>query len=85
MSPEFTNFAVPDLKTGEYFAICFVPDVATGAPHFPLGMMMGFTVSLVAHCRRVIGSVRDWPATDWPNPYLLRLQFHLRRCGRLIL
>jgi hypothetical protein len=45
MSPGYTNYAVLDLKAAEYFAICFVPDVATGAPHFALGMMMGFTVS----------------------------------------
>jgi hypothetical protein len=45
MSPGYTNFALLDLRAGEHFAICFVPDVATGAPHFALGMMMGFTVS----------------------------------------
>jgi len=34
-----------ELEAGDYFAICFVPDAATGAPHFALGMMMPFTVS----------------------------------------
>jgi hypothetical protein len=45
VSPGYTNYALLDLKAGNYFAICFVPDVATGAPHFSLGMIMGFTVS----------------------------------------
>jgi hypothetical protein len=45
MGPGQTNYAVLDLEAGEYFAICFVPDTATGAPHFALGMIMGVTVS----------------------------------------
>jgi hypothetical protein len=45
MNPEYTNWAVLDLAPGEYVAICFVPDPATGAPHFALGMIMPFTVS----------------------------------------
>lgn len=44
MSPGFTNWAVLDLEAGDYFAICFVPDPATGAPHFALGMLMPLTV-----------------------------------------
>jgi hypothetical protein len=44
-SPGQTNWLVLDLVAGEYFAICFVPDPGTGAPHFALGMLMPFTVS----------------------------------------
>jgi uncharacterized cupredoxin-like copper-binding protein len=45
MNPENTNWLVLDLEAGEYFAICFVPDFATGVPHFALGMMAPFTVT----------------------------------------
>jgi uncharacterized cupredoxin-like copper-binding protein len=45
MSPGFTNYAELDLQAGEHVAICFVPDPATGAPHFALGMVMPFTVA----------------------------------------
>jgi hypothetical protein len=34
-----------DVKPGTYFAMCFVPDPATGAPHFALGMMKRFEVT----------------------------------------
>ena len=44
MSPGQTNWAVLDLEAGEHFAVCFVPDPATGAPHFALGMLMPLTV-----------------------------------------
>ena len=44
MSPGETNWAMLDLTAGGYFAICFVPDPKTGAPHFALGMLMPFTV-----------------------------------------
>jgi hypothetical protein len=44
MSPGQTNWLVLDLEAGEHFAICFLPDPATGAPHFALGMLMPFTV-----------------------------------------
>jgi hypothetical protein len=44
MSPGQTNWMVLDLEAGEHFAICFLPDPATGAPHFALGMIMPFTV-----------------------------------------
>lgn len=40
-----TNYLLLDLAAGDYFAICFVPDPATGAPHFALGMLMPFTVA----------------------------------------
>jgi hypothetical protein len=45
MNPGYTNWAVLDLEPGDYIAICFVPDPATGLPHFALGMIMPFTVS----------------------------------------
>ena len=45
MNPGVTNYLELDLSAGEYFAICFVPDFATGAPHFALGMIMPFTVA----------------------------------------
>ncbi|MGI8485877.1 MAG: hypothetical protein ACR2OU_16660 [Thermomicrobiales bacterium] len=44
MSPGETNWALIDVTAGDYFAICFVPDTKTGAPHFMLGMIMPFTV-----------------------------------------
>jgi hypothetical protein len=44
MSPGQTNWAVLDLEAGEHIAICFVPDPASGAPHFALGMIMPLTV-----------------------------------------
>jgi hypothetical protein len=45
MSPGETNYAVLDLAAGDYIAICFVPDAETGAPHFAMGMIAGFTVT----------------------------------------
>jgi hypothetical protein len=45
MNPGYTNWAVLDLEAGDYLAICFVPDPATGQPHFALGMVMPFTVA----------------------------------------
>jgi hypothetical protein len=45
MSAGQTNYALLDLVAGDYFAICFVPDQKTGAPHFALGMIMPFTVA----------------------------------------
>jgi hypothetical protein len=44
MSPGQTNWLVLDLEAGEHFAICFLPDPDTGAPHFAPGMIMPFTV-----------------------------------------
>lgn len=41
----FANWLVADLEAGDYFAICFIPDPETGAPHFALGMVMPFTVA----------------------------------------
>lgn len=45
MSPGETNYSILELEAGNYFTICFIPDPATGAPHFTLGMMMPFTVA----------------------------------------
>jgi hypothetical protein len=45
MNPGYTNWAVLDLEAGDYVAICFVPDPATGMPHFALGMIMPFSVA----------------------------------------
>jgi len=45
MNPGITNYLEVDLTVGDYFAICFIPDFATGTPHFALGMMMPFTVA----------------------------------------
>lgn len=44
MSPGQTNWLVLDLEAGKHFAICFLPDPDTGAPHFALGMIMPLTV-----------------------------------------
>lgn len=45
MNPGFTNWAVLDLEPGDYLANCFVPDPASGKPHYALGMIMPFTVA----------------------------------------
>ncbi len=45
LSPGESNYAVLDLAVGDYIAICFVPDAETGAPHFAMGMIAGFSVS----------------------------------------
>lgn len=45
MNPGITNYLEIDLTAGDYFAICFIPDFETGAPHFALGMIMPFTVA----------------------------------------
>jgi hypothetical protein len=44
MSPGQTNWAELELEPGEYFASCFLPDPATTAPHFALGMIMPLIV-----------------------------------------
>jgi hypothetical protein len=44
MSAGYTNFMELVLAAGEYVALCFVPDVETGAPHAALGMVMPFVV-----------------------------------------
>lgn len=45
MNPGQVNYVETTLDAGDYFAICFIPDPATGAPHFALGMLMPFTVA----------------------------------------
>ncbi|MCA9858404.1 MAG: hypothetical protein KC438_01710 [Thermomicrobiales bacterium] len=45
LGPGQTNLLELDLAPGTYIAICFVPDTASGAPHFMLGMISGFTVA----------------------------------------
>jgi hypothetical protein len=45
VSPGYSGWALLDLEAGNYLALCFVPDTATGKPHFMLGMEMGFTAA----------------------------------------
>lgn len=45
MSPGAVNYSILELEAGDYFAICFIPDPASGAPHFAIGMLMPFTVA----------------------------------------
>lgn len=45
VSPGNGGWALLDLEAGNYAALCFVPDVKTGQPHFMLGMAMALTVS----------------------------------------
>jgi hypothetical protein len=45
MAPGTSLWYTADLEAGDYFAICFVPDSESGAPHFVLGMISPFTVS----------------------------------------
>jgi hypothetical protein len=45
MSPGNTNYLMLDLQAGNYITLCFVPDMATGMPHFMMGMIAGFTVA----------------------------------------
>lgn len=45
MNPGQTVWSALDLEAGEHFAICYIPDPASGAPHFALGMVMPFTVA----------------------------------------
>jgi len=45
MSPGVINYLEIELAAGDHFAICFIPDAETGAPHFALGMIMPFTIA----------------------------------------
>jgi len=46
MSPGgYTNYLELDLQAGNYIAICFVPDMESGMPHYMMGMIAGFTVA----------------------------------------
>ena len=44
LDPGMTGYVEADLTPGNYVALCFVPDTASGKPHVELGMMMPFTV-----------------------------------------
>jgi plastocyanin len=44
MATGYSNFVNFDLAPGEYVALCFIPDPATGKPHVALGMVRPFTV-----------------------------------------
>jgi hypothetical protein len=44
MATGYSNFVEFDFEVGEYVALCFVPDPATGLPHILLGMVRPFTV-----------------------------------------
>jgi hypothetical protein len=44
MATGYSNFVEFDFEPGEYVALCFVPDPATGLPHILLGMIRPFTV-----------------------------------------
>jgi hypothetical protein len=44
MATGYSNFVEFDFATGEYVALCFIPDPATGKPHVALGMVRPFTV-----------------------------------------
>lgn len=39
-----TSFVTMDLEAGNYIAICFIPDPASGQPHFLMGMIDEFPV-----------------------------------------
>jgi len=39
-----SNFVELELTPGQYVALCFVPDPATGQPHLVLGMITSFAV-----------------------------------------
>lgn len=45
MSAGYSGWTMFNLEPGNYGALCFVPDVKTGAPHFALGMQMAFSAS----------------------------------------
>lgn len=43
LSSEHSSFVTFTLTPGEYVALCFIPDPATGQPHLALGMLSHFT------------------------------------------
>jgi uncharacterized cupredoxin-like copper-binding protein len=45
VSPGYGGWLLFDFEAGDYAALCFVPDIKTGKPHFMLGMKKAFTVS----------------------------------------
>ena len=44
ISPNISGWLTVDLTAGNYVALCFVPDAATGKSHAELGMITAFTV-----------------------------------------
>jgi hypothetical protein len=44
MATGYSNFVEFDFAVGDYVALCFIPDAATGKPHVALGMVRPFTV-----------------------------------------
>jgi hypothetical protein len=44
MATNYNNFVEFDFEVGEYVALCFIPDPATGKPHVALGMVRPFSV-----------------------------------------
>jgi hypothetical protein len=45
LQPGTSGWVKLNLQPGTYVAMCFVPDVKTGKPHFMLGMVSTFTVA----------------------------------------
>lgn len=45
VSPGHGGWLEINYEAGDYAALCFVPDIKTGKPHFMLGMKMAFTAS----------------------------------------
>ncbi len=44
LAPGTSGWVKLNLTSGNYVALCFVPDAKTGNPHFALGMITTFTV-----------------------------------------
>jgi hypothetical protein len=44
LNPGMSGWVKLNLAPGNYVALCFVPDRATGTPHFALGMITSFSV-----------------------------------------
>ena len=45
IAPGETAFVVLNLQPGQYMALCYVLDPASGKPHVALGMLVPFTVN----------------------------------------
>jgi hypothetical protein len=44
LNPGMSGWVKLNLTSGNYVALCFVPDITTGKPHFALGMITTFSV-----------------------------------------
>jgi hypothetical protein len=44
LNPGLSGWVKLNLTSGNYVALCFVPDRTTGTPHFALGMITSFSV-----------------------------------------